>query len=549
MSLPKYIEESWEIASSLVNGNLILLMTATDLETDALHNFIKPIDNYSSIIKTFHDSHTYYIGTFGNYEIAHVQSGMGSISREGSILTTSDAVRLLKPKFVLMIGIAFGIDETKQKIGDVLVSEAIIPYNSKRVGEKETIARGITAAASKTILNRFKNLRTWEHFIDELNKSELICGNILSGEELIDNKIHRDKLLEENPTAKGGEMEGAGLLSACDGKVEWIIVKGICDFADGNKGSNKTRNQNIAVNAAISVCLEIFGSKTAFDDFGIKSFEQNEAKTGLESITIENINTVLFDIYKDAYEKYYVVRSSDKDFDRTITQYGLWVYGPTGCGKSNLILRNISISKKEFIQISLANCIGLNIDDFFKEVLFELTAKTEGISNQTFPESYKECQKEIVSLLDKHFPNKNLIVFIEEIPIESESDYKEFTEKMLSLLISKSYSTTLSSVKFFLSSINNPVKHIHIFQQKIYQQMKFVELKYWDDKDITQLIKVITKNLNISLPSGFELKLLQQSKGSPRYIKKYFRNVLAIGRLDEASFNELLKETERELNY
>ncbi len=546
MNTVDYIEEPWERISHLIDGNFILLMTATDLETEALHKFIKPINSYTSIVKTFQGSQTYYLGKFGNYKIAHVQCGMGSMSREGSILTANDAIKILNPKFILMMGIAFGIDETKQKIGDVLVSEAIIPYNSKRVGKKETITRAVASAASKTIVNRFKNLRTWEHFLDEVNKSELICGHLLSGEELIDNKVYRDKLHKKFPTAKGGEMEGAGLLSACDGKLEWIIVKGICDFADGNKNLNKEENQEIAVNAAISACLEVFSSKTAFDDFKISSIEVDETQKEAESV--ENINAVLFDIYDDDYEKYYILRIADNDFNNVIAQYGLWLHGPTGCGKSNLILRNIIVLKKNYIQISLASCVGQSIDDFFKEVLYELTAKTEGISNQTFPESYKESHRAIINLLERYFPNRELIIFIEEIPIEVDSEYKEFTEKMLSLLISKSYSSSLMNVKFVLSSINSPAKHVHLFQQKIFQQIKFVELKYWDDKDIARLIEVIVKHFKLNLTTDVILKLNQTSKGSPRFVKKFFRNVFAIGKSDEDSLKEILQETERELN-
>src|SRR5690606_4065876 len=117
------------------------------------------------------------------YKIAHVQCSMGSMSRDSSILTANNAVQLLNPKFLLMVGIAFGVDDTEQKIGDVLVSEAIFPYNSKRVGKNSTIHRAVATSASKTILNRFKNLRTWEYFINDKDKSEIICGHILSGEE------------------------------------------------------------------------------------------------------------------------------------------------------------------------------------------------------------------------------------------------------------------------------------------------------------------------------------------------------------------------------
>lgn len=546
MNLPAYIEESWERINHLIDDNIILLMTATDLETESLHRFIKPLNTYSGIIKTYNGSQTYYFGSFGEYKIAHVQSGMGSMSREGSILTASDAIKFLRPKFLLMLGIAFGVDDTKQKIGDVLVSEAILPYNHKRVGKSQTIPRAVAAAASKIILNRFKNLRTWEFFVNETGTSELICGHILSGEELIDNKIYRDKLLKLNPTAKGGEMEGAGILSACDGKIDWIVVKGICDFADGNKSSNKEENQKIAASAAISACLEVFSSKTAFEEFKIEPLSLHGSDSAIEPTGI--LNDVLFDLYDLKHEPYYILRSPDTEFTKAIAQFGLWLYGPSGCGKSNLILRNIVFSKKQFIQISLANCVGQNIDDFFKEVLYELTAKTEGISNQHFPESYKESHKAIITLLEKHFSSKELVIFIEEIPIEFESEYKEFTEKMLSLLISKSYSSQLLNIKFVLSSINNPIKHIHLFQQKIFQQIKFFELKYWEDPDIERLIVLISKSFNLKLPTIFVTKLKRASNGSPRFIKKYFRNLFAIGLLDDGILEQILSETERELN-
>ena len=51
----------------------------------------------------------------------------------------------------------------------------------------------------------------------------------------------RDQLLALEPEAIGGEMEGIGLYTAAQGeKVDWILVKAICDWADGNKETDKT---------------------------------------------------------------------------------------------------------------------------------------------------------------------------------------------------------------------------------------------------------------------------------------------------------------------
>jgi nucleoside phosphorylase len=47
-------------------------------------------------------------------------------------------------------------------------------------------------------------------------------------------------------------MEGAGLYGAAhEANVEWALVKGICDWADGHKGHNKRQRQKrAATNAA-----------------------------------------------------------------------------------------------------------------------------------------------------------------------------------------------------------------------------------------------------------------------------------------------------------
>ena len=64
-------------------------------------------------------------------------------------------------------------------------------------------------------------------------------GLVLSGEKLINDPHTRDVLLEAQPEAIGGEMEGAGLYAAArEAKVDWILVKAICDWADGNKNDD-----------------------------------------------------------------------------------------------------------------------------------------------------------------------------------------------------------------------------------------------------------------------------------------------------------------------
>ncbi len=547
MNQPKYVESECNQLAHLFNGELILVVSATDIETTEIHKKIKPLNGFEQIVQIFAGELTYYFGMLGNYNIAHVQCSMGSLSRSSSTMTISAALQELKSKVVIMIGIAFGVDETKQKIGDVLVSESIVPYNIKRIGKDSSNQRGKETQSSKILLNRFYNLKTtWEYLLPNNQKAELIPTPMLSGEELIDNLKHRNKLVQEFPNSRGGEMEGAGLCAACDSKADWIIVKGICDFANGEKGVNKKENQTVAINAALDACLAIFNSNSAFSALNISPVNKLQP----DSPPIEtNINEVLFDIYDLAKEKFYIKRNVDTIFNQTLTQYGIWLYGPSGCGKSNLIIRNLQLENKTFIQVNLAASIGLDIETFFREILYEITANIKDTSFQIQPKSFSECTNALLNMLQSNFKGKELIIFIEEIPISTDNDYKDFCGKLFSLIILKNSKSGLDKIKFVLSSINNPLGHLQEIQQKVHQQLNFFGLSFWSEEEITSLVKIIENEFKIQMTDGLRNELIEISKGSPRFIKKFFRSVYTLKTKDAHTLQFLLKETQRELNH
>jgi len=279
----KYKEEGSEFFDTNIKHFELLIITATSIEKDVLHRILKPYDYRGQLIKVFKNNQTYFLGVFGNSNAIHVACGeLGSLGREASIITTMDAISDCKPKIVLMLGIAFGINIKKQKIGDVLISERIIPYEPQRIGLNDIVNRGKEGAASRFLLNRFRNADDWEYLIKG-RRAARIFGQILSGEKLIDNPSYKKRLLEDYKEAIGGEMEGAGVYSACDGKVEhWILVKGICDFADGKKRKNKGTNQRIAAESAINLCKFVFNSSNAFKDIELYPVHAHESYTDLK---------------------------------------------------------------------------------------------------------------------------------------------------------------------------------------------------------------------------------------------------------------------------
>lgn len=253
----------------------LLLVTATETEKKELHKHLKPLPGQTKVIKVYKGKYTYYVGVFGRYYAVHVAcNDMGSSQRNASLVTTVDAANTWSPKVALMVGIAFGADKKKQKIGDVLVSERIINYEPQRKGKETTLMRGKEGPASSILIDRFKSVNDWS-FVQNDRTPAIIVGTMLSGEKLIDDPDYKEELMKAYPEAIGGEMEGAGIYSACDTRVEhWILVKGICDYADGKKRRNKKANQKLAIESAVSLCLHVFSSSNALKAASLK--EQDE---------------------------------------------------------------------------------------------------------------------------------------------------------------------------------------------------------------------------------------------------------------------------------
>ena len=252
-------ENSFEISSTTgrrsdwmkVQVGPILLITAREVETQAIVHLVHNEFAHKPR-RWFIDDKTYYdLGMIGGRRIFLVQSEMGTNGPGGALLTIHESINKLAPCAVVMVGIAFGMNPHRQRIGDILVSQQILDYEMQRVertidGQRRILPRGPRPEASIWLLDRCRSgLIDW-------NGPKVHFGLILSGAKLIDNQSHRDLLLRFEPEAIGGDMEGAGLYAAAQRKrVDWILIKAISDWADGEKLQKKESAQKkAACNAA-----------------------------------------------------------------------------------------------------------------------------------------------------------------------------------------------------------------------------------------------------------------------------------------------------------
>ena len=252
----------------------LAIITTTDIEFHVSLKLLDPLPKQDSILKYCKDALVCYIGLLGKHPVVLVKCGMmGTHKRDGSHNTTSDVIHFLNVKAVIMSGIAFGKDSASQKIGDILISQTLIDYEPAKLKDQEHIPRGNNTSCSPILFSRFSQNDEWLN--DSTQKTITIHkGALLSGEKLVNDAKAKHELFSRHSDGIGGEMEGIGVSSACDRKgVHWILVKAICDWADGSKNDNfqKEASQN-----SIEYIKYILTSAGILRDLGILSVDEIE---------------------------------------------------------------------------------------------------------------------------------------------------------------------------------------------------------------------------------------------------------------------------------
>jgi WD40 repeat protein/nucleoside phosphorylase len=227
----------------------ILILTINDHETRAVREVFSP----GQPPKQFQRDIRGYelLGYAGSRPVIGYRCRMGSLGSGAALVSTVKAIEHHKPAVILGVGIAFGNKTKKQQLGDVLVSTEVRNYESERVNpDASRTSRGDQIPASTPWVMRATQLSP--------DRFKLHKGLMLSGEKLLDHEATLQQLFAQFPASIGGDMEGAGLMTAChEGKVDWLVIKAVSDWGDGNKDAvgeeEKERHQQMAARHAAEV--------------------------------------------------------------------------------------------------------------------------------------------------------------------------------------------------------------------------------------------------------------------------------------------------------
>lgn len=148
--ITKYADYAKEFNADMVKRNIspsdlddmledcaVLILTANEVEqnivTAKLHNEVNAsVNNEKKLSERYEteDGCVYQFASIWNINIVHMYpNSTASHTSGGSADAVRSALERFRPKLVVSLGVAFGIDPINQSLGDVLLSSAIIPYD------------------------------------------------------------------------------------------------------------------------------------------------------------------------------------------------------------------------------------------------------------------------------------------------------------------------------------------------------------------------------------------------------------------------------------
>ena len=301
---------------------LLLFVTSTEMETLEEAAVERGLTFEKRSVRGPHSEKVEFfsLGMLGCYTVNAVRTKEGPLSYGGSASRAIYYRTITGASEIIQIGMAFGVNPQSQKIGDILVSTSLIPYDKRVVKDaRESIevpppegeialqvALGATtsdlvnAASSKSEVSA-SDVRSCDNYVVDYSKAKrhpakaslvnlfrneatrtadfgrTAFGGMLSGGARISSRRFLGELVKGVPQAEdgviGGEMEGVGLLSLSPPKEPmWIVVKGISDFADGVGGKvfeeNRVRACKNAAHFVLSALINARRSGTGGNAHG-----------------------------------------------------------------------------------------------------------------------------------------------------------------------------------------------------------------------------------------------------------------------------------------
>jgi nucleoside phosphorylase len=152
-------------------------------------------------------------GLAGNYRLVIARTRMGS--RE-SAFAMQDIISRWSPRYIISVGLAGGFKVHDINIGDILLPDHIIDYETQKPGTKSRSRPHTFYRPDKRLLAAALRVRKTQWFLESRLgfAPKVWIGPIVSGDELIRSASELRDVLKRWPKLTGVEMEAGGIAAA-----------------------------------------------------------------------------------------------------------------------------------------------------------------------------------------------------------------------------------------------------------------------------------------------------------------------------------------------
>lgn len=221
----------------------VLIVTALLEERQAI---LHQLDRYNQT--QVGNSPIYYVYTLpinaGECKVAVTQlPQMGNVNAG---IHATKAIGELKPKYILMVGIAAGI-KNRVNLGDIVVCSQVLYYEFAKQTPTGAEYRPISINADPQLYQNAQNYNdtSWCSLIvteapstEETNLPTVHFGPLAVGDKVVADQGFASALLALHPKTVGIEMESYGVAEAAvnaPSRPRFLAIRGISDFADEHK--------------------------------------------------------------------------------------------------------------------------------------------------------------------------------------------------------------------------------------------------------------------------------------------------------------------------
>ena len=280
----------------------------------------------------------------GSYEIVNIYQANGQIAsiavvtlpQKGNVqagISTTQAIMDCKPYYVILTGIVGGLESKNRQLGDVLIAEQVVGYEEAKIVNGQTKRRfKVVRPVFDLLMATFEVEKTqWATRIriprplpPPTQCPKVHRGVVASGEKVVADRYMMTQLASVWHELIGVEMEAYGTMLAtyqAGNRPGVLMVKGICDYADGSKNDiwhDYAADEAAAFTIALIESFLIDRSHRPLPQVGPKSGQFSASTGGSPHPDAGAVRFFRSCFHRPAFEVPYELEYSKEEFSQAI---------------------------------------------------------------------------------------------------------------------------------------------------------------------------------------------------------------------------------------